>query len=326
MVESLTIRGFQGIREGVIEDFSPLTVITGVNGCGKSTVLDALLVTHSQKPSVALGRAALRRHDTPDPIRWLLHRGLEEAVLIVTDADETRSYDIRLVVYDARNKELQVRTGLGVSANERKPSGLVGGMDQAIQLPAPGDYVEVDAVAELLDPSVPTSVVDNYSEAIREGRRADITDVLSELIPGFEALEILADGGQSSLYITKRGEGAIPLSVSGDGIRALVQMAVSLATISDGLALIEEPEVFQHPGALRQTARVLWANVRRGVQVVLTTHSLDFIDALVETATEEDLPKLAVLTLALDDGMLRCSRVAGEDVRFARATMETDLR
>jgi hypothetical protein len=319
MIESITIRGFRGIAEGTLDELGRLTVITGTNGCGKSTVLDAMLVTHSTNAVHALNHVASRRPQTPDPLRWLLHSAADKCELVVTDNNETRSYGIR-PEQSILLKDLVVRAGLGPRAEHRMMVGDLCGVNMERPL-------EIATLARLFDPSIPVPVMEAYSEAIRLGHRAEITELLSVLIPGFEALEILAEpGGRSFLYVTKRGEGAVPLSLSGDGIEALVQLAVSLATMADGIALIEEPEVFQHPSALHQTARILWANVGRGLQVVLTTHSLELIDALVETALADDLPHLAVFTLGLDEGKLLSSRIQGDDVRFARITMESDLR
>ncbi len=42
MISRLTVRGFRGIREGVINGFSQFTVIIGKNGSGKSSILEAI--------------------------------------------------------------------------------------------------------------------------------------------------------------------------------------------------------------------------------------------------------------------------------------------
>ena len=72
--------------------------------------------------------------------------------------------------------------------------------------------------------------------------------------------------------------GAIPIGVAGDGVQALVQLATEFAALPGGSVLVEEPEVYQHPAALRLTARVLLATMRRGVQIILTTHSPFLLD------------------------------------------------
>jgi predicted ATPase len=90
--------------------------------------------------------------------------------------------------------------------------------------------------------------------------------------------------------------------------------------------LLEEPEVHQHPGAIRQTARAILAAVRRGIQVILTTHSLELIDALQGECLDADLARLSLYRLQLKDGILTHSRVAGPDIAFQRTTVEVDLR
>jgi AAA15 family ATPase/GTPase len=105
-----------------------------------------------------------------------------------------------------------------------------------------------------------------------------------------------------------------------------VQLALETAVAPEGLVLVEEPEVYQHPRAIWANARGLLANVRRGVQIVLTTHSLELIDALLAEATPEDLEKMALFNLRLDDGALMAARRDGDDITFARRELENDLR
>lgn len=89
---------------------------------------------------------------------------------------------------------------------------------------------------------------------------------------------------------------------------------------------MEEPEVYQHPKAIWQSAKVILLNMRRGVQTVLTTHSLELIDALLAEASADDLEKMSVFNLMLEDGKLSSGRRAGKEIAFARQTLENDLR
>jgi AAA15 family ATPase/GTPase len=84
--------------------------------------------------------------------------------------------------------------------------------------------------------------------------------------------------------------------------------------------------VHQHPGAIRQSARAILAAVRRQIQVILTTHSLELIDALLAESSDEDLAKLSLYRLQLQGGALKSSRLPGPDIAFARTTIEDDLR
>lgn len=94
-----------------------------------------------------------------------------------------------------------------------------------------------------------------------------------------------------------------------------------------GVVLLEEPEVHQRPRAIHQSAKAILAAVRREVQVVLSTHRLDLIDALLsEMQSDDELKKLSVYSLRLKDGCLKRFRVAGSDVAFQRVQIGDDLR
>ena len=151
--------------------------------------------------------------------------------------------------------------------------------------------------------------------------------MLRQLVPGLTNIEILAeDDGRPALYVVRGEDGAVPVGVAGDGVQALIQLAVEFAARPGGTVLVEEPEVYQHPAALRLTARVILATVRRGVQVVLTTHSLELIDMLIAESSDDDRLETSLFTLALQDGELRSGRLTGEQIKDARGEIAEDLR
>jgi AAA15 family ATPase/GTPase len=103
-------------------------------------------------------------------------------------------------------------------------------------------------------------------------------------------------------------------------------MAMEIQLIQ-GLTLIEEPEAHQHPATIRQIAKTIFASVRKNKQVILTTHSVELIDALLDAATEpDDLEKLSVFWVKLDNGELKTIRTPGEDVAFERDNLGKELR
>ncbi|MBL8792664.1 MAG: ATP-binding protein [Planctomycetia bacterium] len=167
---------------------------------------------------------------------------------------------------------------------------------------------------------------DLYTKAVQNGRRNDAIGIVSDVLPGVTNVEILTEHGEPILYFVFEGH-SVPATLVGDGIQSLLRLSLELAaTGSSGLALLEEPEVHQHPGAIRQSARAILAAVRRGIQVILTTHSLELLDALLAESKAEDLEKLSLYRLQLKSGVLQSSRLAGPDVAFARTTIEDDLR
>ena len=116
------------------------------------------------------------------------------------------------------------------------------------------------------------------------------------------------------------------MAAAGSGIYGLLRLIIELSVQPGGLALVEEPEVHQHPAAIHQSAKALLVAMRRGVQVVVSTHSLDLIDSLLAQATPEDLEKFAVFRVVTRDGVLLKSRFPGPMVAMARQEIDEDLR
>lgn len=57
MIHTVEIRGLRGIREGTLNQLTPLVVLVGPNACGKSTVLEALFMGASNTPPTLWGSA-----------------------------------------------------------------------------------------------------------------------------------------------------------------------------------------------------------------------------------------------------------------------------
>ena len=75
LISSIEITNFRGIREGKLENLTPLTILVKPNGCGKSTVLDAMLIGTSQYPGTGVTHVVQRHSDVKEGDRWLFWRG-----------------------------------------------------------------------------------------------------------------------------------------------------------------------------------------------------------------------------------------------------------
>jgi len=166
---------------------------------------------------------------------------------------------------------------------------------------------------------------DLYSSVIFQGGSAGIRNMFAEVVDSLDDVRILTEHGSPIVHLVFRTH-SVPIALAGDGISCLVRWALELASQPDGVILLEEPEVHQHPATLRLLAQAILAATRRGVQVVLSTHSLELIDSLLAQSDEEDLGRLSLYKLNLKDGELLSARRSGPDVRFAREEIERDLR
>jgi hypothetical protein len=106
-----------------------------------------------------------------------------------------------------------------------------------------------------------------------------------------QALDYIAGRGTSRIPILKvQGEGRIPLSSMGDGLRRMFHIGLAAATASKGILLIDEFENGLH----WRVQRELWAALGRvaqafDVQIFATTHSRDCIGGFVSASKESGI-------------------------------------
>jgi len=86
------------------------------------------------------------------------------------------------------------------------------------------------------------------------------------------------------LYIDHQDIGVAPLSAFGDGVRRLLYIASTLVQAKGGVLLIDELESSIHTEVLdRSFAWLIKACQEMDVQLFATTHSLEAVDALLQS-------------------------------------------
>ncbi len=333
MIRSVEIKGLRGIREGKLTDLSPLVVLVGQNGSGKSTVLEGIFIGASPDTTDAIIQV-IRRHEAGGSgPRWLLWRGGQKGLTeleVTTDSEASRKVLLELQRMPEADRTRIEHRVLGGQSQSQLGDGWVAGEKNKYKSHRLSGFLPLADVPEVhLVEAYPTSfqkpLHELYTKAVENGRRKEAIGIISEVFPGVSNIEILTEYGEPILHFVF-AEYSVPATLVGDGIQSLLRLTLELAASGGGVALLEEPEVHQHPGAIRQSARAILAAVRRQIQVVLTTHSLELIDALLSVSLDKDLDNLSLYHLQLQDGSLKYSRLPGPDVAFARTEIEDDLR
>lgn len=322
MIRSIAIHGLRGIQKGQLDDLTPIVVLVGPNSAGKSTILDALFLAASAVPEQALQLVGLRRPTLQPPHRWLLWRegtqSSDKAVIeIASDDPQPRKIEIANAQIGNPN------SGLIIGKYSGSPVRAPGG----IPLPPPPPPKDIQSV-RLVDPdsiAEKTPLADLYSRVAELGLRKEAKEIITDLLPEIEDIEILTQQNQPVVYLVYK-TGALPIGTAGDGVRLLLRQSLELAASVGGLILLEEPELHMHPGAIQQSAKAMLAAMRRKIQIVVTTHSLDLIDALLANAAENEMDCLSFYRLQLDHGQLLSHRSSGREAAVTRTQIEEDLR
>jgi hypothetical protein len=133
-------------------------------------------------------------------------------------------------------------------------------------------------------------------------------------------------GRRPSVYLVHKVLGHAPLSTFGDALRRVVLIATTLGKVRDGVLLIDEVEAGYHVGTLKKVfSWLVTAAQKLNVQVIMTTHSLEALDAMLDASEavkselvayhlEQDAEKTKAERFS-ENLLLRLRRERGLDVR-----------
>lgn len=344
MITALGVSGMRGILDGQVDGMGPLVVLVGPNGSGKSTLLDALLIGAGNNPGDGVGRCVRRRPYSWNGARWLFSRQNDERSAAITvrrrraDEEQTRTTLLRWtdVPPSDLQRELSERHARepysAVSATTDLPgvhaqADVAFAGDNIYRYSSSGHRISGWDIRLIDSPQGANQSLDEvYSVAVERGRKDEAVAALRAVL-GEEIRDItLLTDSQVPVVHVVQADGSTPVFAMGEGVVSLLRIALELAARPGGLVLLEEPEAHQHPRIIWQTAQIAWAAVQRGVQIVLSTHSLDMVDGLLSRAPRGMLDDLSVYRLKLDRGHLLYDRIPGSDVAAMRTDFEDDLR
>lgn len=341
---SLSIQAFRGIESLSIPRLGRVTLLAGMNGTGKTTVLDAIRIYAARGNRSALFELPQRRE--------------EVAAITDEDGDTILVPDLAAIFHEG-----------DVSRHARISIGLSDGADRLeVQMVSPGDE-HFDRIAA----SLPETVEDQdimvlrvmFRGAVRIlppvqfphkfrrlGRLHDNGDFpreikLASLGPGLpdndevarfwnhvmltdeedralEALKLVLGGSVSRVAVAGDEKGSfgmdgqrvlvklkdrarpVPLKSLGDGAVRLFGIALALADSRDGFLLVDEVENGIHHSVQHDFWRmVLRAAQDNNVQVIATTHGWDCVRGFAQAATEMEDAEGVLVRLEREDDRIR---------------------
>ena len=116
----------------------------------------------------------------------------------------------------------------------------------------------------------------------------------------------------STVYLNRMRDATRLLEKQGDGMRSFASVILHLlASVTNSLLIIDEPEAFLHPPQARLIGKLLATKKRSGAQLFVSTHSPHVLEGLIDAASDN----LRVLRIQREGEVNRIKELKREFVK-----------
>jgi len=360
-LKDVDIISFRGIQNLSIKNLGVINLIVGDNNCGKTSVLESIELLRSSGNLANVYRVARQReslsgystnsiydnficmfpHDgstlrvevvgvCKNELISCKISGKQDRVLI--DAKELDKSILRQntdisgdLETDVFNGSISVQYG-GNTKNEEvsvnrysRLSGTPSGAKDKFNIVyvAPFEHLRGNVLTQIIKSQ-------EYKEVCLKALQLFDSDIEDMMIQRSDI------GNRPVEYLRHKKLKDMPISTYGDGIKKVLVLSNAIAQASGGILLIDEIETAIHKKYYDDIFRfVLKACKTFGVQVFVTTHSLEAIDGILATQDydeQDSSDDIKVITLKRDEDSTLSRVLPGRDVYRNREAFGFEVR
>ncbi len=305
MFKSLEIHNLRGIKFADIEGLSQINLFFGKNNCGKSTVLEALfLISGQSNPTLPLSINSMRNYSKfaeEDLNIEFYNLDPRNKISISTTGNENRHLEITQIKSHSNTIDLDsLRNGssenparrygvkLEYSVDDNKFSSdfiLLEGNLKSGKANVDQRYNENIFSQYIPSANYNNSFNEDFAKIVANKQESYILSALQEIDPNIKDIQLVGD----EILVDIGAEQRLPINMTGDGLRKLLMIIVSIFRCRNGIILIDEIDNGLHFSAMK----VLWkailiATRENNVQLFATTHNIDSLKGLNSILDNED--------------------------------------
>ena len=311
MIASLSVENFRGIKSGKIKGLTNVNVFIGANGAGKSTLLEAIYLASAWAESRDKIRYNTTKFDVVVERRTQRGDWNNFRKFLWYGIDTSKNINISLNFKSGKEMEFKIPYevhGYSIST------------DKMIFLKINSDRYMNSESYEINDKNVVRNILlqemqeiyKTYFEEIKFLKEVNLIDgmiyynlelIERNILPAVygkrldrKLVEFLREGYEpdadlftyipitQSAYALMVGlsKTAVRIDDLGDGARTSLAIASILLTMENSAALIEDPEVHQHPAGLEKLLKCMLEVAKsNNIQLFMTTQSLDLMRILL---------------------------------------------
>lgn len=328
MFTELKIQNFRGIRNLEITSLNKINIFVGINGSGKSTVLDAIFISINPNNTQLIPNTNLFRGIDPNNFDYLLtyfhYFNLKKEIEIILKNNNTRRIkispsikkDFNIVSFEkefaesiiadkkddeiissssnAKNIIVGLKTEFEVK-NKKYNSSFIFQPQGLFKFNEDENFIP-DISGHYHNSQTLTNInlANSFGQLIRDKKKNDIVKFLKLFEP--EISEINMDESKNIVANDDRFDKAVNINLYGSGLTKSLHIYMNSLLENNNIVLIDEIENGLH----YTNQQILWEAILKIVensdkQFFVTTHSYEIIKCLVQLLEERNL--LQVLSL-----------------------------
>ncbi|MCP4591556.1 MAG: AAA family ATPase [bacterium] len=363
MIEKLHIDGFRGHDDVDLDPLGRVNLIVGPGNSGKTNLLEAIFLFCSNGDprllDTVLGLRRIPLQDNTQPVVmallewfWSVRRDSHSCEIQgIWSGVERRN---RIWRVPQEEEVIHVREGSGgtesvAPSNDHQPTlatyqvdTVSNGMTFSGQLRIEGSGIKVTKAGVPNIPGRFMSVLEQgrsgklspvWNSVEERGEVQQVTELLRSLDQDIVDVRVGADElERASVRIIHKHLGRTPVEILGSGLGKALSIACYTVAAEKGILIIDEFDASLHVGAQDRIIEfTLEAAKRHDVQLFVSTHSLETIDAFLDCYTDaSDLwsgpEDLRVLQLRRTGGRTTVTNLDAEKAKRLREEIGADLR
>lgn len=350
MIRNVSFQNFRGFKSLELEGLSRITLISGKNNAGKSTVLEGLFLLFDHNDAMCFGKICNFRGlpaipdfdvlwkplfyelDSDDSIR--ISARLEKDIELTYYRESSYTplpQDFKGMTPDVMNRFISsAQSGytLGFRLRQKEGSytetghfvasrdGFIVNMDTNL----PNNQRMAMPFTQIINSTTAVqSPIELFGKLELSGRKNEVLHVLRKMnldISDISAIPVV--GGQTQLYGNMAGK-LLPLRLAGDGANRLLLIMLSIMENPNSILLIDEIENGFHYSMFP----IIWEAIANAAQesncqVIATTHSYECISGAIKGIEEANMKDdFCFFRLAQEKNGRRAYRFSSDVIRTA---------
>ncbi len=322
MLKEIEIQNFRCFEQIKISGFERVNLIGGKNNAGKTALLEALFLYNDPDGRSIFALKMLRMESSEssesiesiESMESIYKRGWDnffyslnkDAVIVIHGKDETNvvhkieiwldeSGNVNNIFSDQnierlRESFLKYKDNLLVlniklirDGQETVNSVVIASPKMSIH--QGNDFSQPPFIPSCMRSSG-TNIREEFDRARLDDKDTEVLKAFQILDPAIQSVESFSIG-EPTLYLRRKGEKRLPLSLFGDAMNRVAEIILKLVNSEHKILLIDEIENGIHYTNQREFWRVLFRlAVELDTQIFATTHSLEMLQAFADVGLE----------------------------------------